>query len=462
VAAQRLPWPAVNTDVSVSLTYAAIRTKELQAAVTRDGAVIRSTSQDLDRLGARLERLRASSTPLRRSDESARRRRANGGPSPRQRWHESVEEARAGLTKRGIDPDAANLDELLDPALVASINRRHNGGFTASADLDRYDVLVAIAAGLAGFVVDALVVRTPSAQVWQGRLVEGSPLTDELRKLSIGSDNWLANWAKVAYDRVRNLPEPVAGLGPRTHRIHTLGHDPLFGLVFGTIDNFRGTMTTIGRDGRLHIFDSAPPETSLFTALAKAIVHLFSDVATTTGLPLPGWVPLTGIPLGRFGPNSESLGETARRMYLDGYNSWHGLTMLSSVGTVEAVLHSYWALRSHLDENWRSSTDVEVREPGTTPVRKCPRFAAMALIAHGVATAGNLAKFGASGNNPLALNYPQWCALLHSLHRWITFTQATPAHVMDARVRANVQAIAAGWARADRTVKHFGAGDRDA
>ena len=130
-------------------------------------------------------------------------------------WAELVAEAEEHLRDRGVNPDELDLDSLLDPEEVERINRRHQGGFQIKTDLDPYDVIVAVAAGLAACIVDALVVRIPADTKWygQGETLQGSPLTKALRDLATDPDNWLAAWAKVPYDHDQQPPPEGARTG---------------------------------------------------------------------------------------------------------------------------------------------------------------------------------------------------------------------------------------------------------
>ena len=201
--------------------------------------------------------------------------------------------------------------------------------------------------------------------------------------------------------------------------------------------------------------NTGDPASNLLLALTKQVAHLLSDAPTYSGLPLPGWLALASIDAGSFGPNEETIGGVARRMYLNGYDSWHLLTMMTSVGTLELVLRSYWGLRGALDEQWRADTDLERQMSGAAATSDHPRFAAMSLAAHGVAAAGNLGKIAFMAGNPLALNYPQWLAFLRAFFKWTELRMRNPSQVIDAQARANAMACAAGWQALDFTDPGF-------
>lgn len=121
--------------------------------------------------------------------------------------------------------------------------------------------------------------------------------------------------SSVPYDAIKvdpgfrvEIPEGT-GLGGKTHRILTLGHDPLFGWVFGTSNiisdaltktNFVTTYKVNGMKisgnydgGTLEMFNDCyaivqADKTLLPIALARQAIHYGSDYFTKQGLPLPG------------------------------------------------------------------------------------------------------------------------------------------------------------------------------
>ena len=96
-------------------------------------------------------------------------------------------------------------------------------------------------------------------------------------------------WAKVPYD----LVIPKEGLTPNVHRLASLGHDPLLGLVFGVGDILSGTCTFIDKSGGWRVIDNPRFEGTRnpLEAFVKVIVHGFSDVFTAQGLPPPFMAP---------------------------------------------------------------------------------------------------------------------------------------------------------------------------
>ena len=460
--------------LSVALTFQRDQIVALgrEAAATAEATM--ATGREIGSLDARLDAAmrRAGLEPEvggGGADSIASTHRTGSDPASRLSWEDLRTAAAERLASQGIDPATVRLDDLLDPEEVARIERRHSAGFRVKADLDCYDIAIAVSAGLVATILDVLLVGIPVDTKWWGGggKVKASPLTDRLRELSLDNDNALSRWAKVSYDRVSGLPEKLEGFGGTTHRVMTLGHDPLLGLLYGVKDIMRGEMTAIpGRSGGVMTQKIHGGVDNPFIAMALQLMHLLSDLPTKTGLPLPGWVGLVSLDGPRFGPavkgligaptEAETIGGIARRMYMNGYDSWHLMTMMTSVGALEVVLRSYWGLRRTLDEEWAAAVEDEADLHGAEAVSDHPRFAAMSLAAHGVAAAGNLTKLALAGGNPLAFNYAQWLAFLKAFYRWVDDQAERPNEVLDRQARANAMAIESGWTQVDFTDPSFG------
>ncbi len=422
----------VNTEdgLAVVLRSQSEHLSSLRAQAQADLASARRISDRLDMLGADPLAQRTEPVDAKAREPSESRQRIGSGagaPSLAILRDRAV----AHLISLGIDPGSTSFEDLLDAEELSRIERRFDVDFAIHAHLDAYDVLAIAAAGLTASLLDILMVGIPQDTNWWGGggSIPTSPITTRLRELSTDSDNALARWAKVSYDRVRDLADQVDGLGPLTHRVQTFGHDPLLGLVFGVRDIMRGTMTAIPRGGGVQVLDIGEGEGNPFKALALQLAHLLSDAPTRTGLPVPGWTALATLGGPAFGPpaiggppgqplSPETIGGIARRMYLNGYDTWHFVSMSTSAAVVDIVLRGYWGLRAALDHDWADGVAIESDRHGSTGVSDHPRFASLSLGAHGVAATGNLVKLALAGGNPLALNYVQWLKFLRAFFRW--------------------------------------------
>jgi hypothetical protein len=364
-------------------------------------------------------------------------------------WEDQRRRAEQSLKDRGIDPASVGLDDLLDPDEVRRIERRFMPDFTLSVHLDRWDVAMTVMAGLAAALVDFLIVRIPRDVVYLGLYSQkGSPLTELLQDCSVGHDNWLSHWAKVSYDQVNTEVAgiAVAGSGPRTHRLLTFGHDPLLGLVVGTIDIMRGGMTAVDKFGVLQVSAAfGPTEFNPFVALAKQIAHILSDGFTQMGVPAPGLTLLNFAQVGAFGSRDRTVAELARFMYLKGYDSRHFLTMGTSVAALETCLRTYWVVRRELDPTFAAEIDAEAAAAGSRHIGDHPRFQAMAFGAYAIAAAANAGKVAAFHGNPLAINYATWLGFLRATFKFAQGRAVNPTDVLVRASLGNAQALAQGW-----------------
>ncbi len=162
-------------------------------------------------------------------------------------WDEYTRNVERYIADHGIEVAPDPLAQLLPPERAAEIRRRFHADF-GPAPWDRWDYQVVALAVIVGALTDYLLVATPGGS-FKGKPQRESPLTawmkEQSKKLAPMSDGdaierntfqqWIAGlttaaekWGKVPYDVV----SPKLGLTPNVHRLASLGHDPLLGLVF--------------------------------------------------------------------------------------------------------------------------------------------------------------------------------------------------------------------------------------
>ncbi len=285
---------------------------------------------------------------------------------------------------------------------------------------DKWDYIFVGAAGALAALTDYLLVRIPKEITYRNRFPQaGSPITAFLKEnvnSEPGSNNWFARWAqglektcKVPFDE---SPNPgLGGMGGPTHRLQTLGHDPVLGFVFGVLDILRRTISGFSYD-RLtgnHVLKVLPAgdgaEVELIQAVLIQLGHLISDAGTKMGIPPPFFTLFQGINVrDPLSPKDRTIGEMARWMYLNGYDLRHFITMGITPAVIEIVLRGYVMIRHY-------STHGEVK----FAIAGNPKYRCMLLAAHAVACAGNGGKIALMQGNPLAINYAEWLALLRYL-----------------------------------------------
>ena len=260
------------------------RAKSALAVVTASNAIadeaIASSESLLESLGRQ-----PSGTAFPEADRPSGRRELKLRP-----WKEIAQEADERI------PGEVSLSDLLSAEDMARSNAVIDG-IRARYDLEhRLDALDWGIAGIAGAVsalVDIFLVQVPSAS---GRLggagTKGGWLSDKMREKLKGlytpdQIKALEKKFKVPYDAStsRKLAKKVAGLGPRSHRFQSLGHDPILGFIFGVRDILQGKFTAIDKFGKIIVQDipGADGGLSLFQAIALQLGHLKSDIGTSVG-----------------------------------------------------------------------------------------------------------------------------------------------------------------------------------
>ena len=294
--------------------------------------------------------------------------------------------------------------------------------------LDSIDITIAANASLLAATVDTLLVGIPT-KTPDG--LKAGPLSNYIReyfdkRYPPSEMEKLANseMSKVPYDAQdnRNTRIHVEGLSAYYHRLLSLGHDPLLGLVFGVSDILSGKMTTIDKAGNIvsQVMDcySDRREMDIFLALAKQIEHFRSDVTTSMGLPVPMMALCSLMQFGSIGEYEQTVAEIVQGMYYEGYDFIHFCSMSIPVATVEVIVRLCYAVK-------RIKEGVAVKDaiPLSTSRERNPKLATMLFTAHSGATAINAGKV-AFTKNPLAINYPQWIAFSKYAYqqlKWIMF-----------------------------------------
>ena len=277
--------------------------------------------------------------------------------------------------------------------------------------LDVLDWGIAGVAGTLAALVDIFLVQVPSSKGLLGGVdTQGGVLSDKIRKQlrNLYSPDQISQledefWVPYDASTSRKLAEKVAGLGPRSHRFQSLGHDPVLGFIFGVLDIMKGRFSAIDKTGKLIVqaIPGAPSGIGLFEAFATQLGHLKSDIATAAGLPAPFMPLFQFLQFGNI--DGRTVGELSRTMYTKGYDFGHFLAMSIPVAIIEVVVRLfYFAKRLHEGYSFLDALPINI--PGKS--RK-PKLQTMLFTAHTIATAANAGKVYFAAN-PLGINLPQW------------------------------------------------------
>lgn len=317
--------------------------------------------------------------------------------------------------------------------------RMLNAEYNQLHSLDKYDIAISAAAGLLAAAVDILLVGIPQ-KTPEG--LKGGPLAnyvrewfdkkfpeEEMEKLAI------SKVSKVPYDAQdnRNTTIYVEGLSTYYHRLLSLGHDPLLGLIFGVADILTGRMTTIDKTGKIvsQVMENYADrkESDIFAAIAKQIIHFKSDITTSMGLPAPLMSLFNFLQFGEIGEYDQTIAEIVQGMYYEGYDFIHFCTLSIPVMIVEVVTRIGYAFKRIKEGN-----SIKASIPFSINRERHPKLATMLFIGHSAATAVNAGKVYFT-QNPMAINYPQWIAFAKYSYKQLKWVLLEKPSARDAYVR---------------------------
>ena len=463
---------ALVQRLQLDALHRALQTLEGQVTALESETVCQSA--ELARLAAQISQLRAGSDVARASGlpRPDTRERADGKAPERRRppplksraarepstnppavlpapdlgqdWDAYARNVERYIAEHGIEVAANPLEQLLPPGRAAEIRHRFVADF-GPAPWDRWDYGVVALAVIVGALTDYLLVATPGG-TFKGEPQRGSPLTawmkEQSKKLAPMKGNegiernpfeqWIAElttaaekWAKVPYDVV----SPKLGLGPRVHRLASLGHSPLLGLVFGVTDIISGTCTFIDKSGTWRVIDNPRYKGTRnpVEALVKVVVHGFSDVFTAQGLPPPFMAAFqlvsakSGFTL-KEGGDPVAVRDVVRYMYANGYDLRHFMTTRISPAIAEVILGTYHGVRACAADS----------DPGKAGIPDKLKREQMRVLTHALLGSANILKTALYGWNPMAINLAQYQTLANRMLSLVKLAAERDRAIQDA------------------------------
>ena len=370
-------------------------------------------------------------------------------------WAEIVADAEKHIDGPALFTDILSPEEIRRAEQKIAILR---GDFDSIYRLDKLDWAICGVAGVLAALVDIFLIQMPKHPGFLGgKASEGGPLANWIREkvnstLSPEEIKRLEreNWTPYDPSTSINLRQKVEGLGPGTHRFHSLGHDPVLGFLIGVKDILHGTFTAIDKTGRLIvqpvvIEDPTIFAMNLFDAIGRVFGHLKSDIATPAGLPVPLMPLFKFLQFGDIGKHGYTIGEITRIMYRSHYDFRHFLAMSVSPLMIEIIVRlCYFAKRMYEGYNAADSIPFEL------PLAEHrPKLHTMLFSAHLISTAANAGKV-AIGQNPLMINYSQWLAFFGYAipqAKWVLFDKENE------RLRFVQETLDSDWTKIDNDLR---------
>lgn len=335
-----------------------------------------------------------------------------------------------------------------------------NAEFNQLHKLDKYDVAICASAGILSGVIDLLLVGIPQKTPDS---LKGGLLSNYVRdwfdkKFPEDEMEKLANSkvSKVPYDAQdnRNTMEYVQGLSAYYHRLLSLGHDPLLGLLFGVMDILTGRMTTIDKTGKIvsQVMKNYAnrKESDIFAAIAKQIIHFKSDITTSMGLPAPMMALFNLLQFGSIGEEEQTIAEIVQGMYFEGYDFIHFCSMSIPVMITEVVIRIGYGIKQIKEGN-----TIKESIPFSLNREKHPKLPTMLFIGHSAATAINTGKIYFT-KNPMAINYPQWIAFAKYSYSQLKWVLIEKPELRDAYVSGKInEELKRVYDEVNRTFEEF-------
>ena len=266
-------------------------------------------------------------------------------------------------------------------------------------------------AGILGAVIDILLIGIP--QKTPGGL-KGGPLSNYVRdwfnqRFPEEEMEKLANSkvSKVSFNAQdnRHTTEYVTVLSAYYHRLLSLGHEPILGLIFGVYDILNGKMATIDKTGKtvyqVMEYYADRKESDIFVAIAKQIIHFKSDIITSMGLPAPLMALFNLLQFGSIGEEEQTIAEIVQGMYYEGYDFVHFCSMSIPTMIIEVIIKLSYGIKRIKEGN-----SIKNSIPFSLNREKHPKLSTMLFIGHSAATAVSAGKVYFT-KNPMAINYPQ-------------------------------------------------------
>ncbi len=325
-----------------------------------------------------------------------------------------------------------NLGEI-DSMLNEDLFKRNKSSSDKVYDLNNADILVACVTGGIAVITDFLIVKTPKNVRIEGDIKEASILTQLIKKIGFTEDGEKAKWIRslekwfpVNYDTA--ISEHIKGMGPRNHRIFSLGHDPsIMGLIWGIKDIVCGTFSYIDKYGVLHMDKVQDADIKrLFYAPILWLGHLLSDVFTKAGLPIPGGCALRVLRFGSFGEKNRTIGDVVEYMYMTGYDLRHLATASMCNVVIELLIRTYL----FLIENKAIKGNVPLFEKEYNRLKNYQKKHKLLMTSYSIAVCGNISKIAVYHGQPNAINIPIWYSFAkESISQFIIYKDSSSENI---------------------------------
>lgn len=326
-------------------------------------------------------------------------------------WEEYLDSIHAYGIKHNLHLNQDPFKNLMSATQQIELKKRIKEDFSyKNAKCDKYDYMIAGTCGVIGGLIDILFVGMPNNSKLGAFTDEMANKTTEKFAEFCGWDRknvesrggnatksaigFLENKFRVNYDQATTNGKNgtgglVSNLYPKNHHLKNLAHAPdVIGLFFSILNQFTSTSSFVDK-GKIITIDTETFElqgnnliSKLFSGFVNWFGHLMSDWTGSSGadgrgsgIPIPFYELFQFCDFGEFGQHRQTFAKIATKVFEEGYDLRHGLTMAIPVLVTELFIRISFVVKARFYHKREWSECI--------PSANIPELRRMLCVGHG-------------------------------------------------------------------------------
>lgn len=326
-------------------------------------------------------------------------------------WEEYISSVNQYIEANNLLTSDDPFKDLMSDTQRLELQKRIKDEFSyKNAKCDEYDYMIAGICGILSGLIDVFFVGIPTDSKL-GKITDeaANKLTekfaemlgwDKNKALEKGSNTtksaigFLESKFKINYDQATTNGKNGTGglvdnLSTKNHHLKSLGHSPdIIGLFFSILNQFTSTSTFVS-NGKIITINTEKFElqgsnfmSKIFCGFCNWFGHLASDWVGSSGangrgsgIPIPFYNLFLLCDFGEFGQHKQTLAIIATRVFEEGYDLRHGITMAIPVVINELLIRFMYVIKARYyhKKDWKDCM----------PSANIPELRRMLLVGHG-------------------------------------------------------------------------------
>ncbi|MCT7649151.1 DUF515 domain-containing protein [Aliarcobacter butzleri] len=326
-------------------------------------------------------------------------------------WDDYLKSIQEYSFRNNIDLKEDPFKHIMTKSQEVELQKRIKDEFSLkNAQCDKYDYMIAGTCGVITGLIDILFVGKPGeSKLGDFTDEQANKITEKFAEL-LGWDKdkviekgsnttasaigFLEKKFKINYDQATTHATDgvVENLSLKNHHLKGLGHSPdIIGLFFSILNQFTNTSSFIS-NGQIITIETEEFElqghnfiAKVFCGIANWFGHIMSDWTGSsgtvgqggrgTGVPIPFYNLLQMINIGEFGQHKQTFATITTKVFEQGYDARHGITMAIPVVINELLIRFMYTMKAHFyhQKDWKDSM----------PSENIPELRRMLLVGHG-------------------------------------------------------------------------------